>query len=131
MCTIVTITLCNKHFLDRKWIKFKNTTVIYYDKYPDESHELIQADEIEVEPAVNDILQQMENDIEQFGEHMHRYATDLENRMKRETKKHLLKNAEETGAASPIWDALQSPWLCHGRSTEPSVISRDRSTKSR
>ena len=44
-----------------------------------------------MEPAVNDIIQQMEDDIVQFGEHMHRYATDLENRMKRETKKHLLK----------------------------------------
>ena len=88
---IVTITLCNKHFLDRKWIKFKNTTDIHYDKYPEESHELIQADEIKVEPAVNDIIQQMEDDIQQFREHMHQYTTDLENRMKRGTKKHLLK----------------------------------------
>ena len=91
LCTIVTITLCNKHILDRKWIKFKNITDINYDKYPEKSHELIQVDEIEVEPAVNDIIQQMEDDIVQFGEHMHRYATDLENRMKRETKKRLLK----------------------------------------
>ena len=86
LCTIVTITLCNKHILDRKWIKFKNITEINYDKYPDKPHELIQVDEIEVEPAVNDILQQMENDIEQFGEHMHRYATDLENRIKRKRR---------------------------------------------
>ena len=78
LCTIVTITLCNKHFLDRKWIKFKNTTDVHYDKYPEESHELIQADKIEVEPAVNDIIQQMEDDIQQFGEHMHQYARDQE-----------------------------------------------------
>ena len=37
---------------------------------PNDSNEIIQVEEIEVEPAINDITQQMEEDITKFGENL-------------------------------------------------------------
>ena len=84
-----------------------------------------------MELAVNDIIQQMEDDIQKFGENMEQYATDLENRMKRETKKHLLKMPKKPEVHHQYGMLFNHHCYVMAGHKEPSVIPRDRSTQDR